>query len=133
MERAYCEKTKKDIRRIIQQLEEEAIQGQSDSEMGDWEYLLPDPGNMRGRMPLYKQTLHVYWVTKRLLAKAMERVAVEMAELSQVIPNMKKELQNIQVTLIMQDKKMDEIQQQIKASNPGIKKEVEQQEGMADQ
>jgi len=132
MEQAYCENTNKDMRRIIQQLEEEANQGQSGSEMEDWEYLLPDPGNTRGRMTLYKQALHVYWVMKRLLAKAMEQVAMEMAELSQGIPNLKKELQNIQVTLIMQDKKLEELQQQIKESNPGIKKEEEQQEGMAD-
>lgn len=108
-ERAYCENTNQDIRRIIKQLEEEVIQGQSESELEDWEYLLPDPGNTRGRMTLYKQTLHVYWIMKRLLAKAMEQVAMEMAELSQGIPNLK-ELRNIQITLFMQDKKMDEIQ-----------------------
>jgi len=100
-EQAYCENTNKDIRRIIQQLEEEAIQGQSDSEMKDWEYLLSDPGNTRGHMTLYKQTLHVYWIMKRLLAKEMEQVAMEMAELSQGIPNLKKELQNIQITMLM--------------------------------
>lgn len=53
-EEAYCENTNKDIRRIIQHLEEEATQGQSGSEMEDWEYLLPDLGNTRGRMTLYK-------------------------------------------------------------------------------
>lgn len=66
--------------------------------MEDWEYLLPDPGNTRGRMTLYKQSLHIYWVMKRLFAKAMEQVAMEMAELSQGIPNLKKELTNIQIT-----------------------------------
>jgi len=89
-ERAYSENTDEDIRRIIQQMEEEATQGRSESEMEDWEYLLPDPGNTRGRMTLYKQALHVYWVMKRLLAKAMEQVAMEMAELAQGIPNLKK-------------------------------------------
>lgn len=59
-EKAYCENTNEDIRRIIQQLEEEATQGQSDSEMEDWDYLLPYPGNTRGRMTQYKHTLHVY-------------------------------------------------------------------------
>jgi len=62
---------------------------------------------------------------KRLLAKAMEQVAMEMAELSQGIPNLKKELQNIQITMIMQDKKLDEIQQQIEKINLGTKKEDE--------
>lgn len=101
--------------------------------MEDWEYLLPDPGNTCGRMTLYKQTLHVYWVMKRLLAKAMEQVAMEMAKLSQGISNLKKELGNIQVTLFMHDKKMDEIQQQLKASGSGIKKETEQQAGTENQ
>lgn len=60
-------------------------------------------------MTLCKQTLHVYWVMKRLPTKAMEQVAMEMAELSQGTPNLKKELRNIQITLLIQDKKMDEI------------------------
>ena len=121
-EKAYCENNNKDIRRIIQQLEEEATQGQSESEMEDWEYLLPDPGHTRGRMTQYKQTLHVYWTMKRLLAKAME-----MAELSQGIPYLKKEMHNIHVTLIMQDNKLEEIQQQLKRIMLDIKKEEEQQ------
>lgn len=69
--------------------------------MEDWVYLLPDPGHTRGRMTLYKQSLHVYWVMKRLMAKAMEQIALEMAELSQGIPNLKKEPRNIQITLLM--------------------------------
>lgn len=77
--------------------------------MEDWEYLLPDPGNTKGRMCLYKQALHVYWVMKRLLAKAMEQVAMEMAELAQGIPNLKREMNNLQITLMMQDDRLDEI------------------------
>lgn len=71
-ERAYNNNTNPDIRKIIQNLEEEAIQAQSESEMEDWEFLIPDPGNTRGRMTLFKQSIHVYWVMRRLLAKAME-------------------------------------------------------------
>ena len=63
-------------------MEEEATQGQWESEMDEWEYLLPDLGNTRGRMTLYKNALHVYWVMKRFLEKAMEQVAMEMAELT---------------------------------------------------
>jgi len=91
--------------------------------MDDWEYLLLDPGNTRGRMTLYKQALHVYWVMKRLLAKAIEQVDVEMAEMSQGIPNLKRELKNIQITMMMQDKKLDEIQQLIEKSNKGTEEE----------
>jgi len=101
--------------------------------MEDWVYLLPDPGHTRGRMTLYKQSLHVYWVMKRLMAKAMEQIALEMAELSQGIPNLKKELRNIQITLLMQDKRLEEIQQQLEASGLVIKKEKEQQEDAGNQ
>lgn len=108
-EAAYCQNTNPAIRIIIPQLEEEAIQAQSRSKMEDWEYLLPYPGNTRGRMNLYKQSLHIYWVMKRLLAKSMEQIAMEMAELSQGIPNLREELRKIQVTLYMHDKTMDAI------------------------
>lgn len=59
-ERAYSQNTSPRIRRIIQNMEEEAIQAQSDSEMEDWEFLVHDPGNTRGRMSLFKQSLHIY-------------------------------------------------------------------------
>lgn len=62
--RAYNTYTNPKMRRIIQNMEEEAIQAQSDSEMEDWEFLLPDPGNTRSRMTLFKQSIHVYWVMK---------------------------------------------------------------------
>lgn len=52
--RAYSKNTDEDIRRIIQRMEEEATQGQSDSKMEDWEYLLLDLRNTRGCMTLYK-------------------------------------------------------------------------------
>lgn len=65
---------------------------------------------------------------KRLLAKAMEQVAIEMAELSQGIPNLRRELKNIQITMLMQDKKLDEIQQLIKKINMGVKEEDGQKE-----
>lgn len=71
-ESAYNKNTDEDIQRIIQRMEEEDMQEQSDPEMYDWEYLLTDLGNTRGRLSLYKHALHIYWVRKRLLAKAME-------------------------------------------------------------
>lgn len=40
----------------------------------------------------------------------MEQVAEEMAELAQGMPNMKRELKNLQITMLMQDSKLDEIQ-----------------------
>lgn len=58
-EMAYTKEANYKIRRIIDKLEEEAMQDQSDHEMADWETYLPDPGHTRGRMSLYKQSLHV--------------------------------------------------------------------------
>jgi len=107
-------------------MEEESIQAQSDSEMEDWEYLLHEPGNTRGRMSLFKQSLHIYWVMKRLLAKALEQVAIEMAELAQGVPNLRRELRIIQITLEMQEKKLEEIQQMIKEGQQGANRETDQ-------
>jgi len=77
--------------------------------MEEWEYLVQDPGNTRGRMTLFKQFLHIYWVMKRLLEKALEQAAIEMAELAQGVPNLRRDLRIIQITLEMEDKKLEEI------------------------
>jgi len=63
---------------------------------------------------------------KRLLAKAMEQVAMEMAELSQGIPNLKRELNKLQITIMMHDGKLDEIQQQIQKITQEIKGKQQQ-------
>lgn len=62
---------------------------------------------------LDRQALHVYWVLKRLLAKALEQVAGEVAEIAQGMPNLKKEMKNMQVIMTMEDNKLDEIQQRL--------------------
>jgi len=55
-----------------------------------------------------------------------------MAELAQGIPNLKKEMKNIQVILLMQDNKLEEIKEQIKKIDTGIKEEGDQLEAMVD-
>lgn len=60
---------------------------------------------------------------KRLLAKALEQVAAEMVELAQGMPTFKRELKNIQMTLLMQDRKMDQLIQLFKASGIAVKTE----------
>lgn len=122
-ERAYVQNTNPKIRRIIQNMEEEAIQAQSDSEMEDWELLVHDPGNTRDKMSLFKQSLHIYWVMKRLLAKALEQVASEMAELAQGVPNLRRELRILQISMEMQGKQLDEIQELLKDSQQKSNKE----------
>ncbi len=79
-------------------------------------------------MSLYKQALHVYWVMKRLLAMAMEQVAMEMVEMVQSTPNVKKELKDIVITLLMQEKRLEDLNQQLVASGLLVKKEKAQQD-----
>lgn len=51
----------------------------------------------------------------------MEQVAMELAEEAQGIPNLKKEMKNLQITLLMQDEKLEEIKQLLKMVVPEIK------------
>ena len=131
-ERAYQQDTDPRIRRIVQNLEEEAIQGQSNSEMEDWLFTVQDPGNTRGRMSLLKQSLHIYWVMKRLLAKALEQVASEMIEIVQKSPDMKRELQFIHISLEMQERKLDEIHQMLKGDQRRTTEAANPQPGNGD-
>lgn len=69
---AYQEGTDKEIHRIIENMESSVLEEQSKSETEEWEAMVSDPRNMRGRMMLYKQSFHIYSVLKSLLAKALE-------------------------------------------------------------
>lgn len=93
-------------------------------EMEEWRDLIRDLGNTRGIMTLYKQALHVYWVLKHLLAKAVDQVAGEMAKLPQGMPSMKKEMKNLQIIMIMQDSNLKVIQQQLKKLTPVARDEA---------
>lgn len=83
---AYQEGTYEDFRRIIQNLESSVLEEQSTSETEEWAEMVRDPGNTRGRLTLYRQSLHIYWVLKCLLAKAMEQVVKEMLEITNGMP-----------------------------------------------
>lgn len=108
-ERAYVKGTNEDIRRIIDALENRVLEEPSNLELEEWNTLLPDPGNTRGHLTLYKQALHMYWVMKHLLARAMEQVAIEMTEIVQSLSDMKKEMTNLQFMIRKQDNKIEEI------------------------
>ena len=41
-------------------MENRVLEEPSDPEMEEWNTLLPDPGNTRGRLMLYKHELHMY-------------------------------------------------------------------------
>lgn len=69
---AYQGGTNEDIRCIIQNLESSVLEEQSASETKEWAEMVRDPRNTRGRLTLYRQSLHIYWALKCLLAKAME-------------------------------------------------------------
>ena len=49
--------------------------------------------------------------------------SVEMAEMAQGITNLRREMKNLQITLLMQDNKLGEIQQQLKKLVPVTKDE----------
>lgn len=95
VETTYNKETNEEIRRIIDVLEDRVLEEPSDPEMEEWSTLLLDPSNTRGRLTLYKQALHMYWVLKHLLAKVMEQVAIEMMEITHEEPEMKKEVANL--------------------------------------
>lgn len=99
--KAYIEGTDEDIRNLIQELVSNVMEGYLEPEMEEWGNLIPDPRNTRECLTLYKTTLHVYWVLKHLLAKEMEQVTEEMAKLTQGMPNMKREINNLQITMLM--------------------------------
>ena len=109
--RTYQEDTDEDIRRIIQNLEAKVLEKQSGSETKEWAAMVSDPGNTRGRQTLYRRSLHIYWILKSLLEKALEQVAKEMAEIANGMPNLQKEMKNFQAIMINQNNKLEEISQ----------------------
>ena len=40
----------------------------------EMDHMLTDPGNTRGRLSLFKQSIHIYWTMKCLMAKAIVTV-----------------------------------------------------------
>lgn len=59
-QKAYIQGTDNDIRRIIDAMEFSVLEEPSDPEMEEWITLLPNQGNTRGRLTLYKRALHMY-------------------------------------------------------------------------
>lgn len=70
--RAYKEGTNVDIHKLIQEMEGSIMEEDSEPEMEEWRDLVLDLGKTRGMLSLFKQTLQVYWIMKRLLARALE-------------------------------------------------------------
>ncbi len=56
----------------MQEMEDSVMEEDSEPKMEEWGDIVPNPGHTRGRMMLYRQALHVYWVMKHLLARALE-------------------------------------------------------------
>lgn len=114
VEQAYNLGTNVDIRKIIDVMEDKVLEEPSDPEMEECTSQLPDPGNTRGRLTLYRRALHTYWVLKHLLAKAMEQIAAEMVEMAQETATAKKEVANVEGKLRQQNKQLKEIQEMLK-------------------
>lgn len=109
--RAYREGTDADIRQLMQEMEDSVMEEDLEPKVEEWVDIVANLGHTRSRMMLYRQALHVYWVMKHSLARTLEQVAGEMAEIAQGMPNLKKDMKNLQIMMFMQDSKLDEIQQ----------------------
>lgn len=69
---------------------------------------------------------------KHLLARAMEQVVVEMTEIAQGLPDMKKEMTNLQLMIWKQDSRMEEIHGMLKELTKAKREEEIKQEIMVD-
>jgi len=49
-----------DIRQLIQEMEDSVMEEDSEPEMEEWGDIILDPRHTRGRMMLYRQSLHVH-------------------------------------------------------------------------
>jgi len=107
------------VRRVMQHLEEELLQGQSEEDREDCEFLIHDPRHTRGRISLFKQSLHIYWVVKGLMAKALEQVAKEMVNLAKGEPDLRRELRFLRIAMTKHDEQLDAMQQML--TNQGEK------------
>ena len=61
------------------------------------------------------------------MEKALEQVAMEMAEMVQSLPNVRKELKDIVITMLLQERRLEDLQQQLVASGVLVKKEKGQE------
>lgn len=126
-EQAFLRFSNQAVRKVMQRLEEEALQDQSDEEIEDWTFLLHDPGHTRGRMSLFKQSLHIYWVMKGIMAKALTQVAKEMVNLAKGEPDIRRELSFLRIALSKQEEKLDAIQQMLIRDQPANAEAAHQQ------
>lgn len=111
--KAYMRDTDEGIRETIEDMEAEVKEEESEGEMEEWRGMVSDSGNTRGRMSQYKQILHLYWLMKGLLCKAVEQVSMGMALITRDMSDYKKDLQTIQFQLCKQDMGLDRIERYI--------------------
>ena len=62
-------KTRQEIRGWERDIQIDPEDNETETEIMDF---ITDPGNTRGRLTLFQQTIHTYWILKCLLAKAMQ-------------------------------------------------------------
>ena len=63
------------VRQEIQGWEREIQRNEEDNEAKvEIMEFVTDPGNTRGRLSLFNQTFHTYWIVKFLLAKAIQSI-----------------------------------------------------------
>lgn len=74
--------------------EEIKKESETEEEMENWRTLVPNPGNTRGRITQFKQTIYLYYLMKSLIRKAMDKIYVGMVVIVQGLPNYKKDMEN---------------------------------------
>lgn len=114
-EKAYNYDAHQHFRNIIEAMENQILEEPSDPEMNEWSVQLPDPGNTRGRLTLYRRALHIYWVLKHILAKAMEKVATEMVDMAQEVKEAKQGTTKLEETIAHQNLQLKEIKDMLEA------------------
>ena len=95
-------------------MENRVLEEPSDPETDDQKSQMPDPGNPRGRLTLYRRALLTYQVLKHLLAKAMEQVAAKMVEMTQDLMAARKEMANVELIIRQQNEQIKEIHEMLK-------------------
>ena len=60
---------RQEIRGWKREIQTDEEDNEAEEEIMDF---ITDPGNIRGRLSLFHQTVHTYWIVKCLLAKAMQ-------------------------------------------------------------
>lgn len=86
----------------------------------NWEHIIQDPGHTHGPQTLFRQTIQLYWVMKKLLAKAMttykDREEPEEDKQEELkLKYMQKEIQSVQMQQYHHNLNLKKVEKQIQS------------------